>query len=108
MPAMPGSVSVAPSRLSAPKVSATFSASARFASSPHGPYSTNMKSDDEPEPDQARGDAHLDGVCAEIGADGPFLDHGQGRGQGAGAQQRREIARLLHREAAARSGPSRR
>ena len=39
-------------------------------------------------------------VLAEAGADGALLDDGQRRRQRAGAQQDREIVRLLHREAA--------
>ena len=47
------------------------------------------------EADQAGLDAHLDDVAAEIGADGALLDHGERRGQGAGAQQRRQRTVVL-------------
>ena len=56
-----------------------------------------MKATTSTEADQAGDDAHLDRVRAEIGADRAFFDHGQRRGQGAGAQQGGKIGRSLRR-----------
>ena len=88
MPAIPGSVRVAPSTLSAPSVSTTLRASAAFATSPHGPYSASMKANTRPKPASSALEAARDGIGAEIGPNGALLDHGERRWQRSGPQKR--------------------
>ena len=60
-----------------------------------------MKSEDKAKADCAGDKPHLNGIAAEIGPDGAFLDDRERCRQRAGAEQHRQILRCPRREAAA-------
>ena len=86
MPAMPGNVSVAPSRTIEAKIKQNVDREREIGEDAEDAVSRDHVDDDQGRPDVGRAFAGVDRVLAEAGTDGALLDHRELRRQRAGAQ----------------------
>ena len=100
MPAMPGSVRVAPQDRHRGHDHDDVDDQADVGEHPEQPVASDHEDDDQDHADDGGAFTGLDRVGAQPGADGALLEHGERCRQGAGAQQQGQVLGLVDAEVA--------